>query len=316
MTSALLLLVYAMAAGTIGTKHLSDSRWTLRSPRLAMVGWQALGASVLLAIAAASLSLMVSLPHVRHDLARLFHLCAETLRIGYASRGGDVAAGVGAALLIAVLGRAAWCAGTAVIRERRRRVRQLRALALVGDDEQVPGATVLDHALPSAFCVGGRRHRVVVTTGLLSALEPAQLEAVLAHEHAHGRQRHHVTLLRCQILFGILSPVFPGFRRGLGDVHLYAEMRADDSARRRVGARVLCAALAAIAQAPVPAGTLAAAGGDVAARLDRLAEAQPALRTSARVAVSAAIISFLVVPLALVAAPALTMMWEGICLIG
>ena len=44
----------------------------------------------------------------------------------------------------------------------------------------LPGAVVLDHAAPYAFCVGGRRHRVVVTSGLLASLTAAELDAVLA----------------------------------------------------------------------------------------------------------------------------------------
>jgi Zn-dependent protease with chaperone function len=317
VTSALLLLAYATAAGTIGTGYLCDARWTRQSPRLAMTAWRALGVSVLLAIGAAALALTVSLPHVRHDLAGLFNLCTETLRVGYASWGGGATAWAGAIGFTALVGRTMWCAGTAVLRDHRRRARQLRSLELVGDRDQLPGALVLEHALPYAFCVGGRRHRVVVTTGLLSALHATELEAVLAHEDAHGRQRHHLTLLWCHILFGVLAPVFPGFRRGVRDVRLYAEMRADDSARRRVGAGALHTALAAIATAaPVPAGTLAAGEVDVAARLDRLAEVQAPLRTPALLAASLAIASLVIMPLALAAAPAFTMMWEGICLIG
>ena len=316
MTSALLLLAYAAVAGTLGAGYLHDAGWTRRSPRLAMAAWQALGISVLLAIAAAALALTVSLPHVRHDLASLFNLCTESLRIGYASRGGSATAWAGAILFAALLGRTGWCAATAVLRDGRRRASQLRSLELVGDREQLPGTVVLDHAVPSAFCVGGRRHRVVVTTGLLSALDPIQLEAVLAHENAHGRQRHHVALLWCHILFGVLAPVFPSFHRAMRDVRLYAEMRADDCARHRVGAGALQTALAAIATAPVPTGTLGAGGVDVAARLTRLAEVQPPLSIASRATAAAAIAGLVVVPLALVAAPALTMMWEGICMIG
>lgn len=316
MTSALLLLIYAASAGTLGAAHLRDARWPRRSPRLAMAAWQALGVSVLLAVAAAALALTVSLPHVRHDLADLFDLCAESLRVGYASTGGSASAWAGAAVLSLLAGRTLWCAGAALVTDHRCRSAQLRSLELVSDRERVPGVLVLDHPVPYAFCVGGRRHRIVVTSGLLSALAPTELDAVLAHEDAHGRQRHHAALLWCYILFGILAPAFPTFRRGLRDVQLYAEMRADDCARRRVGAGPLHTAIARIATLPTPAGTLAAGGSDVAARLLRLDEVEAPLRATTRVVAALAIAGLVVVPLALVAAPALTMMWEGICLIG
>ncbi|MFC5971036.1 M48 family metalloprotease [Halomarina salina] len=62
------------------------------------------------------------------------------------------------------------------------RVTRLAAQA----DVQVPTVAVADSETPNSFAVGSpRRSTVVVSTGLLDALDDAQLDAVLAHELAH-----------------------------------------------------------------------------------------------------------------------------------
>lgn len=316
MTSAALLIAYAVTAGTWGAGWLHEAQWTRRSPRLAIASWQALAASVLLGVAAAGLALAVTIPHVREDLARLLHLCAEGLRMGYATPGGAPAALLGVTVFLGVATRVSWCALRAVRSDRRERRNRVEALDVVGHRDLLPGALVIDYEAPYAFCVGGREHRVVVTSGLLRTLSREELDAVLAHEQAHLRQRHHVALLSCQILFATLAPFFPAFRQSMVDVRLYAELCADDSARARVGSTPLRTALAALAMTPAPTGALAASGTDVVARLDRLESGAPQIGHLRQAAVALGIATLVAVPLGLALAPALTMAWEGICLLG
>jgi Zn-dependent protease with chaperone function len=49
------------------------------------------------------------------------------------------------------------------------------------------GVTVVPLAAPTAFVAGDR---IVVSAALLDALDPAELDAVLAHETAHLRGGH------------------------------------------------------------------------------------------------------------------------------
>ncbi|SDR34929.1 M48 family metalloprotease [Natronobacterium texcoconense] len=57
-------------------------------------------------------------------------------------------------------------------------------------DLPTPGVAVVHSNVPNAFAVdGGDRARVVVTTGLLETLDDEELEAVVAHELAHLRNR-------------------------------------------------------------------------------------------------------------------------------
>lgn len=316
MISALLLVTYAAVAGTLGAGWLQDARWPSVAPRLAIATWQALAMSVLLSLSAAGLALAISFPHVSADLAGMFNLCATNLQHSYASPGGTLTAVLGLGLFLMMLARSAWCVAQASVIDRRERSSRVIALDLVGRPDVVPGALVLEHEAPYAFCVGGRHHRVVLTSGLIATLGHGELEAVLAHEHAHIRQRHHAALVACRAIFGTLAPVFPAFRKAMPLVRLYTELSADDGARRQVGSQPLRKALATLACLPAPAGTLAATAHDVETRLSRLTDRPGRLPLGASAVASAGIAAAIVVPLALAAAPALAIAWEGICRMG
>lgn len=313
MISVSLLATYAVVAGTLGAGWLRAARWPSRAPRMAVAAWQALAMSVLLSLAAAGLALAISFPHVSADLGDIINLCAETLRHSYASPGGTLTALVGVSLSLTLLARAAWCAVQASVSDRRERAARVAAFDLVGRRDVVPGALVVEHEAPYAFCIGGRHHRIVITSGLLATLRPGELDAVLAHEDAHLRQRHHVALGACRALFGALAPVFPTFRTTMPLVRLYAELCADDGARRRVGPGPLRDALARLACLPAPAGTLAASAQDVEARLTRLTQRPRGLPAGVSAVAGVAVAAAVVVPLALAAAPVVAIAWEGIC---
>lgn len=316
MISAILLASYAVTAGTLGAGWLRDARWPTRAPRLAIAAWQALAVSVLLALAAAGLALAISFPHVSADLAELFNLCAANLRHGYASPGGTLTAFVGVTLFLGLFTRTAWCALRTTSTDRKERRARIEALDVVGRSDVLPGALVVDHAAPYAFCIGGRRHRIVVTSGLLATLNRAELDAVLAHEHAHLRQRHHLALSSCRILFATLAPFLPAFRRSMPQVRMYAELCADDCARQQVDTSSLRNALLRLACLPAPAATLAASALDVETRLLRLDADERRLTRGSTTLGALGIGAAIVVPLLLAAGPALAMAWEGICLLG
>jgi Zn-dependent protease with chaperone function len=316
VTSALSLLAFGITAGTLGAGWLRDSQWPRCAPRLAIAAWQALALSTLLSLCAAGLTLAISLPHVGTDLAELLDLCAQNLRHGYASPGGTATAVLGVTLFLILLTRTLWCSVAASVAERRQRDARLAVVDIVGDTRRLPGTVVLDHPSPFAFCIGGRHQRVVITCALLTTLSTDELDAVLAHENAHLRQRHHLALLISRALFATLAPIFPSFRRAMPLAHLYAEMSADDAARARVGALSLRSALAELACMPAPAGSLAASANDVEARMRRLDGRRTSLAPGGLLLVCVGIAVATLVPFALAAGPALAMAWEGICLIG
>jgi Zn-dependent protease with chaperone function len=136
-----------------------------------------------------------------------------------------------------------------------------------------PGAAVVLDAAPRvAYCVPGRPATIVLSSGALAVLDPAQLTAVLAHERAHLAGRHHLLLSLTRGL-GASFPAVPLFTLGSDEVARLAEMCADDAAARRAGRRTLVAALLAMGTGtPVPAAALAATGCATAARVQRLLE--------------------------------------------
>ena len=112
----------------------------------------------------------------------------------------------------------------------------------------------------------------MVSVGTLQLLGRGELAAVLAHERAHLRERHDLVLLP----FTALRRAFPRSST-CTDAHravaLLVEMLADDRALRGRPTRELVSALVRFGTAgtcPAPTGALAAAEGEMAARVSRL----------------------------------------------
>lgn len=295
---------------------LARAHWPSQAPRLAIAAWQALAVSVLASLVAAGAALSIGFQHVRRDLGRLLDLCTDNLAHAYAPPAGAVTASLGVTAAAPMGVSTAWRAISVWRREASARRRQVATLDVVGRVDVLPGVVVLDHDTPLAFCVGGRRRRVVVTRALLDSLDQREVDAVLAHEAAHLGQRHHVALTLCRIAFETLAPAFPAFRQATPLVRLYAELSADDSARRRVGARALRSALIRVACHPPPSGTLAASAFDVDARVQRLSGGAPTLPRRRAALAGLVIAALALVPVSLAAAPAVAVASESICLIG
>jgi hypothetical protein len=100
---------------------------------------------------------------------------------------------------------------------------------------------VLPESKPLAFTVGLLRPRVVVSRGLVSSVSATELEAVLAHEEAHRRNRDGLVLLLSQVLGGTFR-FLPGLRQAQQQLVRAMELAADDSARRSTGDPLLVAA--------------------------------------------------------------------------
>ena len=61
-------------------------------------------------------------------------------------------------------------------------------------------ATVVDNPDCVVYLIPGRPRQIVVTTGALARLSREELAAVLAHERAHARGRHHLALAMAVLL--------------------------------------------------------------------------------------------------------------------
>ena len=292
MTPALLGVLAVLLAGPVPAL-LVRSPWLRRTPRAAMVLWQSVALSAVLAALGAGLSLTTDNagdePGPLEYAVALIALLLTGLVVGRLLLSGHRV-------------------GTDLRALRRRHREQVDLLA--GRDR--PDVRVLDHASPVAYCLpGARTSRVVVSAGALGLLAPDEVDAVVAHERAHLRARHDLVLEA----FGVLHHAFPRWvssAAALGEVRLLVEVLADAAAARTAGRRPLARALVALAEARPPAAeygvTLGAAstsdGGDVLVRVRLLRDDGPR-RAQASVVLLAAL-GVLVLPTAFVVTPWLT----------
>ena len=143
--------------------------------------------------------------------------------------------------------------------------------------------TVVEAAEPTAYCVPGREPEIVLTRGALQRLSPAELDAVVAHELAHLRGRHHLCVAWAAVPAEAF-PFVPLLRVAADEVARLVEWCADDRAGRQCGNRTVARALAtmaigarAAARASGPALTAAASG--VPERVRRLLSPEPRTAT-------------------------------------
>lgn len=296
MPDTLILLSYLLLLAVTGPRLLAGAAWVERSPRLAIAAWQAMTASVLVGTALAGLSLTLPSVHLGFNLSGLVHACVAALRAQYRTPTGVVTGVGGAVLAVAVIGRAAACVLTTILRGRRLRHRHGQALMLVGTFNATLGAIVVPSAQPAVYCLPGRGHRVVVTSAALAALDGEQLAAALAHEQAHVRQRHDLVVAWTTGL----ARAFPGvrlFRAAQAETARLVEMLADDQALRYHDRVALAEALVTLASPAGPAVGLAAAVGGVSARVHRLIEPRPPLPRQCRAFAVVGLLLVTIVPI-------------------
>jgi len=287
--------------------------WPRRSPAAAILLWQALGLAGGLAAVGALLATGVSGEEAGQGVAGGLASLARRLASGQLVAPGQplaltcirlAALVAGFALFTVLCGVLVMAFADAVAA--RRRQRELLALLAHGDPK-VPGALVIDYPAAAAYCLPGIRSQIVVSVGTLDLLDPAELTAVLAHERAHLRARHDLVL----IPFTSLRRALPRSRviaQAYRTVALLVEMMADDRALRVRGllARELATALLRFGTAGTdgaPAGALAAAEGELTARVSRLLAPEPPLSRLAQVTVVLAAAVLVALPLVLLVAP-------------
>jgi Zn-dependent protease with chaperone function len=206
-------------------------------PRVAT--WLLAGAGLLLAAAGtAALGLLVVAGIVRVPLVGLVgDWSSATVRAG------DHVSKSEAALAALLLAGAAYTAG-------RMLWRRVRALVAAGFEAAcLPGIgqlVIVEDPRPEAYALPGLPGRVVVSTGMLQALDEADREAMLAHERAH-LAAHHYAFVAVAHLAAAANPLL---RPVAAAVAYTVERWADERAalacgdRRQVARAVGKAALA------------------------------------------------------------------------
>ena len=312
LEDAALLAVVAIGSA-FGASALVQASWPRRSPAAAILLWQALGLAS--GLAAVGTLIGLAMP------ASTIGVVRSVLRAGALIRAGDVfglagmfGADGGTPVIMVVVRLTCLAAGLVLLASlcwvlvaalaaalhARRRQRALLTLLAHGDPK-VPGALVIDYPSAAAYCLPGLRSQIVVSVGTLELLGRGELAAVLAHERAHLRERHDLVLLP----FTALRRAFPRSATCTGahrSVALLVEMLADDRALRGRPTRELVSALVRFGTAgtcPAPAGALAAAEGEVVARVSRLLQPVRPLPTAAVLAICLAAALLVAAPITL-----------------
>jgi Zn-dependent protease with chaperone function len=308
LTVAVALIAYALAVGTLGSAVLGRARWTERAPMLGIVTYLAAAWSVLAALGLAGVTLAIHATALGGGLSSLLGACVLRLRQEYATPGGATVAGLGLTLAGLVLARTVVLAIWHLRAVRQHAVQHAQTARLIGRNEPGLGAVLVDHAQPSSYCVAGPHPTVVLTTGALRALNPAQLQAVLAHERAHLRYRHHRLLALARIGHQVL-PFVPLMRQADAQVTRLVEMHADDAATGARDTRPLATALVVLATSvtpvPTPAPGLAAAATDAVRRVTRLLRPAEPLGPVRRLALRTGAAALALTPVLLALTPAL-----------
>lgn len=254
----LALAVLAILLTVVAPRVLPSLTWLRRTPAAALTLWQVIGATGVLAALMTAPAAAIALFSEGEGLSGLTRTGSMLALV--------VASVMSIGMLVMLLG-SAHLIGTD-LRANRRAQRDAVDVVASRTDGQL---RVLDHPGRSAYCVPGLRSRVVLTRGTIEALTEPELQAVLAHEHAHAGARHDLMLEFFTVLHRSVPPVLRS-ERAMHEVRLLIELLADRHAARRVGPAELGRALTVMAGSVHPPAALGASGtaGDLLVRIRAL----------------------------------------------
>ncbi len=289
---ALGLLVLGVVLAEPVSRCLALARWPERDPVSALLLWQAIGLAGGLALLGAGLI---------YGFTPLGSPLPAIAITGRAVAAGRLPAGLGVPQVVALLLTVALAArllsvlAAVTLRTLRVRARHRDLLDLLGTPwPAVPGARVLDHSVPVAYCLPGLRSRLVVSAGVLDCLDVGQVWAVLAHERTHLRERHDLVVLPF-VAWGATAPFVRGMVSAQLAVATLIEMRADDVAARRASPEQLSDALVAMSGA-APAAALSSFTSALERRMVRITCPPPPLSVAVTVLVRLAALALVAVP--------------------
>ncbi|CRK55141.1 Peptidase M48, Ste24p precursor [Alloactinosynnema sp. L-07] len=270
MTFTVAMLLGAAVVAMLGPRWLSGLARRGVDPLVLFTAWIASIVSAVLMSTSAVVVLMVpdhnpvgdSFTFLLHGVTSVAH--------GLNPHAEELIGLVGTVLIACLTVRAAVLAIRSAIRRRRANRRYLAELGVSA--RTADGVLWLDHESPLAFSIAGPPGVIIATNGLNRTMSPAEVAAVLAHERAHLRGRHHLLVALADAVADAL-PLVPLAQRAPREFRVLAELSADTQAVRLHGRAALRAALMAVASGPTPMGSLGVTGGEITHRLRRLEHA-------------------------------------------
>lgn len=303
MTVATALLLYVITVLSFGPKLLVRMTADGGAPRLAIAAWLTALVTVLGSSIAAVALLLIEIAGHWDSPDALITSCLERLHailLGHAGWPARIMATAAVVVAIASVVAIGVRAGCALRRMRAHTFAHADAVRLVGRSNG-SDVVVIEAPEPAAYCVAGRPPAIVVTSGALTALNEAELAAVVAHERAHLDGRHAYIVAVVRGLTAAL-PRVGLFTSAATHIDYLLEMCADDAAARRHGRDSLFAGLLTLSGANAPAYGLAAASVAVLARAERLSDPPRAFaRIQTRIALGGAVATMAAAPAAIAA---------------
>ena len=228
-----LIVVGALLTGPVSFR-LAGAGWTRRSPRPALVLWQAVCLTAGFSVVAGLVLLAVE-PLGNTLIGAAWNWFAAMLTGSLQVPVWRLVCGLAAASIS--LGLLAVVARTAVLTVRRRHAHR-QVLDLLTQPPARSGRSrlaatsevrILDARAAVAYTLPGWHSRVVLSAGLVDLLTEPELTAVVEHEQAHLRARHDLLVLPFQA-WAVALGWIPGVRPAGSSVAELTEMLADDVA--------------------------------------------------------------------------------------
>lgn len=260
MTVVVVLVVGALLTTWIAPRLLERMLSRGVEPQVALVTWLALVSGTVLSLVASVVLVLVPGHGPAQRVVTLVHHCWRALQAGSPPRLEEATGLLGVVIVATALVRC----GVGVARQaRHRRSLHDRHLALLrivdhGGSERFP-LLWLDVPDPVAYSVAGRPSLVVASLGLRTHLRGEAVSAVLAHERAHLRGRHHLLVGLADALAGAM-PWLPLMRHSPRFARTAVELCADAVAARCHGRRPVRAALLGLSGGGTPRFALGMAG--------------------------------------------------------
>lgn len=294
------LLVFGVLLAEPVSRALARALWPERDPVGGLLLWQAIGLAGGLALVACGV--VFGLAPLGRSVPGTLPVLVTALAVGHLPPGIGVVQIM--ALLVALLLALRLLGVLAVVtlRTLHARARHRDLLDLLGTPwPEAYGTRVLDHPVPVAYCLPGLRSRVVLSAGVLDALDVPQVWAVLTHERTHLRERHDLVVLPF-VAWGATAPFVRGMVCAQLAVAALIEMRADDVAAQRAGPRELSDALVAMGDA-APSAALSSFTVALDRRLARIVDPPVPFSRGMRVLVRLAALATVAVPVTVLVLP-------------
>ena len=227
------VLLGALSVVLVGpaTIWLAGASWVSQAPRSAVILWQCIGLSSIASGIGAGLAVAGCRYHAGFGpgLRDLF----TSLFDGHPLQGLGVPNALGLTLAADLLIVLFACFGSLIARTVKARARHRRLLNLLARrSSDYPGTDLIDDSRPVAYCLPGRRPRIVVSEGALQLLSSAQAQAVIDHERGHAHGHHGLVMLPMDGVRKLFAWV-PYARLAPSEIASLLEMSADDYSAKR-----------------------------------------------------------------------------------